>query len=186
MRSGRFHCRFRGRLFLGCAGRLSTRRRRAEGGVGLRRRVGAKAHATTSSVEATRAHAESVQIVYDPTKVSYGKLLQIFFSVVHDPTQINRQSPDHGPQYRTAIFTTDAQREIAEKVHRTTRCGEGVSEKDRDDARAGLRSIRPRPITRTSWSAIRLIRTLSINDLPKVRDLGVRVPRESIGRNPYA
>jgi peptide-methionine (S)-S-oxide reductase len=59
-------------------------------------------------------HAESVQIVYDPTRVSYGKLLQIFFSVVHDPTQLNRQGPDRGPQYRTAIFTADPlQREIA-------------------------------------------------------------------------
>lgn len=61
-------------------------------------------------------HAESVQIVYDPTKITYGQLLQIFFSVVHDPTQLNRQGPDHGPHYRTAIFTADpAQREIAEK-----------------------------------------------------------------------
>jgi peptide-methionine (S)-S-oxide reductase len=61
-------------------------------------------------------HAESVQIVYDPTRTTYGQLLQIFFSVVHDPTQLNRQGPDHGRQYRTAIFTADpAQREIAEK-----------------------------------------------------------------------
>jgi peptide-methionine (S)-S-oxide reductase len=61
-------------------------------------------------------HAESVQIVYDPTKITYGELLQIFFSVVHDPTQLNRQGPDHGPQYRTAIFAGDAeQREIAQK-----------------------------------------------------------------------
>jgi peptide-methionine (S)-S-oxide reductase len=61
-------------------------------------------------------HAESVQIVYDPTKITYGQLLQVFFSVVHDPTQLNRQGPDHGPQYRTAIFAADpAQREIAEK-----------------------------------------------------------------------
>jgi peptide-methionine (S)-S-oxide reductase len=61
-------------------------------------------------------HAESVQIVYDPTKITYGELLRIFFSVVHDPTQLNRQGPDHGPQYRTAIFTADPrQREIAEK-----------------------------------------------------------------------
>lgn len=61
-------------------------------------------------------HAESVQIVYDPTKISYGKLLHIFFSVVHDPTQLDRQGPDQGPQYRTAIFTANAkQREIAER-----------------------------------------------------------------------
>ena len=49
-------------------------------------------------------HAESVQVTYDPREISYGRLLQIFFSVVHDPTELNRQGPDEGPQYRTAIF----------------------------------------------------------------------------------
>jgi peptide-methionine (S)-S-oxide reductase len=55
-------------------------------------------------------HAESVRVVYDPSLVSFGQLLQVFFSVVHDPTQLNRQGPDVGPQYRSAIwYTTDAQ-----------------------------------------------------------------------------
>jgi peptide-methionine (S)-S-oxide reductase len=56
-------------------------------------------------------HAESVQVVYDPSQVSYGKLLQIFFSVGHDPTQLNRQGPDRGTQYRSAIFFKDAQQQ---------------------------------------------------------------------------
>jgi peptide-methionine (S)-S-oxide reductase len=60
-------------------------------------------------------HAESVEVIYDPAQVSYGKLLQIFFSVAHDPTQLNRQGPDHGPQYRSAIFYRNAdQKRIAE------------------------------------------------------------------------
>jgi len=59
-------------------------------------------------------HAESVQISYDPAQVTYGELLQIFFSVAHDPTQLNRQGPDSGTQYRSAIFYADAQqKEIA-------------------------------------------------------------------------
>jgi peptide-methionine (S)-S-oxide reductase len=61
-------------------------------------------------------HAETVQITYDPSKITYGKLLQIYFSVAHDPTQLNRQGPDHGTQYRSTIFPADAkQREIATK-----------------------------------------------------------------------
>ena len=60
-------------------------------------------------------HAESVKIVFDPAEVSYGQLLQIAFSVVHDPTQLNRQGPDVGTQYRSAVFyADDAQKRIAE------------------------------------------------------------------------
>ena len=60
-------------------------------------------------------HAESVQVTYDPKQVSYAQLLQIFFSVAHDPTQLNRQYPDTGPQYRSAIFYKDAnQKAVAE------------------------------------------------------------------------
>jgi len=63
----------------------------------------------------TTGHAESVQITYDPKKISYGRILQIFFSVVHDPTQLNRQGPDSGTQYRSAIFTADLeQKKVAE------------------------------------------------------------------------
>src|ERR1700728_3982081 len=63
----------------------------------------------------TTGHAESVEVVYDPSKITYGQLLRIFFSVAHDPTQLNRQGPDVGTSYRSAIFySNDEQKRIAE------------------------------------------------------------------------
>src|SRR5579864_5901730 len=60
-------------------------------------------------------HAESVKITYDPSQISYGKLLEVYFSVAHDPTELNRQGPDHGTQYRSAIFySNDEQKRVAE------------------------------------------------------------------------
>jgi peptide-methionine (S)-S-oxide reductase len=56
-------------------------------------------------------HAESVSVTYDPSKVSYGKLLQIYFSVAHNPTELNRQGPDSGTQYRSAIFAQNAEQQ---------------------------------------------------------------------------
>ncbi len=63
----------------------------------------------------TTGHAESVEVVYDPSQLTYGQLLRIFFSVAHDPTQLNRQGPDEGTSYRSAIFYTDPeQKRLAE------------------------------------------------------------------------
>jgi peptide-methionine (S)-S-oxide reductase len=77
---------------------------------------GSAATATYAQVTTeTTGHAESVEVTYDPSKITYGQLLRIFFSVAHDPTQLNRQGPDVGTSYRSAIFyTDDDQKRIAE------------------------------------------------------------------------
>jgi peptide-methionine (S)-S-oxide reductase len=62
-------------------------------------------------------HAESVQITYDPRKISYGRLLQVYFSVAHDPTQLDRQGPDFGTQYRSAIFPVNGEQARVAKAY---------------------------------------------------------------------
>ncbi len=77
---------------------------------------GSAGDATYDKVSSERTrHAEVVRISYDPAKVSYGQLLRIYFSVAHDPTQLNRQGPDVGPSYRSAIFPQNAaQKQVAQ------------------------------------------------------------------------
>ena len=77
---------------------------------------GSAATATYAQVTTeTTGHAESVRVVYDPSKITYGTLLRIFFSVAHDPTQLDQQGPDVGPSYRSAVFfLNDDQRRIAD------------------------------------------------------------------------
>ena len=120
----------------------------------------------------TTGHAESVQVTFDPRQVSYGRLLQIFFSVVHDPTLLNRQGPDTGPQYRSAIFpTNNEQAEVARAY---------ISQLDQAHAfkKAIVTKIDP---GRTFYPAERYHQDfltqnptypyIAINDLPKIDDL---------------
>jgi peptide-methionine (S)-S-oxide reductase len=77
---------------------------------------GSAATATYAQVTTeTTGHAESLEIVFDPSRITYGQLLRIFFSVAHDPTELNRQGPDNGPSYRSEIFyVNDEQKHIAD------------------------------------------------------------------------
>jgi peptide-methionine (S)-S-oxide reductase len=122
-------------------------------------------------------HAESVQVSFDPAEVTYGELLRIYFSVAHDPTQLNRQGPDSGSQYRSSIFyADDTQRHIAESY---------VAQLARDKAF-------PRPIV-TRVDPLKVFYPaegyhqdfylknpaypyIVINDLPKIRNLKALFP----------
>ncbi len=120
----------------------------------------------------TTRHAESVQVTFDPRQISYGRLLQIFFSVVHDPTELNRQGPDTGPQYRSAIFPANAEQAGIAKAYIA----------QLDQARAFKKAIVTRiEPDRTFYPAESyhqdfLTRNptfpyIAINDLPKIDDL---------------
>ena len=133
--------------------------------------------------EGDTGHAESVQITYDPAEVTYGQILQVFFSVAHDPTQLNRQGPDTGTQYRSAIFfANDAQKKIAEAY---------IAQLDE----AGVYA---RPIV-TKVSALKGFYAaedyhqdyllnhpdnpyIAINDLPKVRNFASALPALYVSR----
>jgi methionine-S-sulfoxide reductase len=93
----------------------------------------------------TTDHAESVEVVFDPSRITYGQLLRIYFSVAHDPTRLNRQGNDVGTSYRSAIFfTTDEQAAVGQGLYRGTRRAKSRPEGDRNRSHAseGLLSRR--------------------------------------------
>lgn len=117
-------------------------------------------------------HAESVQITFDPRQISYGRLLQIYFSVAHDPTQLNRQGPDRGTQYRSAIFpANDEQARVAKayiaQLNQThifksaivTKIEPGRAFYPAEDYHQDFLTLNP------------TYPYIAINDLPKVEDL---------------
>ena len=120
----------------------------------------------------TTGHAESVQITFDPAKVSYGELLQIFFSVAHDPTELNRQGPDTGTQYRSAIvYSDDTQKNIANAyIAQLTRAavfhGPIVTKVDR------LKGFYPAEGYHQDYLALNPTNPyIAFNDLPKIENL---------------
>lgn len=79
---------------------------------------GSRADANYAAVSSERtAHAEVIRISYDPRQISFGTLLRVYFSVAHDPTQLNRQGPDHGPSYRSAIFPQNARQQAVSRAY---------------------------------------------------------------------
>ncbi len=125
----------------------------------------------------TTGHAESVQVVYDPARISYDQLLQVFFTVAHDPTQLNRQGPDVGTQYRSAVFyRSPSQREAAERYIGKLREGKVWPGKIVTEVSA-LRGFHPAEGYHQNY----LVRHptqpyIVVNDMPKLEELRKRYP----------
>ena len=122
-------------------------------------------------------HAESVKITFNPQEISYGEILRIFFSVAHDPTQLNRQGPDTGTQYRSAIFyTDDAQRDIA-KAYIGQLNGSGVFQRAIVTRVDPLEGFYPAESYHQDFIARNpKYPYVVINDLPKIRNLEQEFP----------
>jgi peptide-methionine (S)-S-oxide reductase len=123
-------------------------------------------------------HAESVRVVYDPAQVSFGQLLQVFFSVVHDPTQKNRQGPDVGTQYRSAVwYTTDDQRQAALSYIEQLTEAKAFSRPIVTEVNA-LTGFYPAEEYHQDYLIHHPDQPyIAINDLPKVRNLRRRFPQ---------
>jgi len=128
-------------------------------------------------------HAESVQVVYDPSQVTFGQLLKVFFSVVHDPTELNRQGPDSGTQYRSAIFyRTDDQKRLADAYIAQLTAAKSFSRKIVTEVTGGKQFY-----AAEGYHQHYLVNHpdqpyIVINDIPKVRALQRDFPKLWVGK----
>jgi peptide-methionine (S)-S-oxide reductase len=127
----------------------------------------------------TTGHAEAVRVTFDPGQISYGQLLQIYFSVVHDPTQLDRQGPDAGPQYRSAIFPGTAEQASIAKTYIAQLNDAGVFPKPIVTTIESDRPFYPAEAYHQDYMT-RHPRDpyIMINDLPKVADLKRLFPKQ--------
>ena len=124
-------------------------------------------------------HAEAVQIVYDPSKISYGQLMQIFFSVVHNPTELNYQGPDHGTQYRSAIFSTNVAQTAAAKAYIAQLSASGVYGGALVTTVEVGRSFYPAEASHQDYLVLHPDAAYIVtNDLPKVAAMKVMFPAQ--------
>ena len=131
----------------------------------------------------TTGHAESVKITYDPKIVSYEQLLNIFFSVVHDPTELNRQGPDTGSQYRSAIFFTDAEQQKAAQNYIAKLTAEHIFDKPIVTQVTPLEKFYPAEDYHQNYLEQHPNQPyIVINDQPKVDNLSKQFPDLYVGK----
>lgn len=125
----------------------------------------------------TTGHAESVEITYDPREISYGRILQIYFSVAHDPTELNRQGPDSGTQYRSAIFpTTPEQEKIAKAYVAQLNAGKAFSSPVVTSIEPGRSFYAAEGYHQDFLAKNPTYPYIAINDMPKVEALKDQFP----------
>jgi peptide-methionine (S)-S-oxide reductase len=128
-------------------------------------------------------HAESVQVVYDPSQITFGQLLKVFFSVVHDPTELNRQGPDEGTQYRSAIFyKTDEQKRIAEAYIAQLTAAKAFHGKIVTEVTGGKQFFAAEQYHQHYLVNHPDSPYIIINDIPKVRNLRREFPQLWVGK----
>jgi peptide-methionine (S)-S-oxide reductase len=127
--------------------------------------------------EGTTGHAESVRVTYDPSQVTLGQLLQIFFSVAHDPTEVNRQGPDTGTQYRSAIFVNSpAQKRVVDAYIAQLDASKVYPKRIATEV-ASLRAFYPAEAYHQDYAALHPHNPyIVINDAPKVTQLREMFP----------
>ncbi|MDB5664615.1 peptide-methionine (S)-S-oxide reductase MsrA [Cypionkella sp.] len=127
----------------------------------------------------TTGHAEAVKIVYDPSKISYGHLLQIYFSVVHNPTELNRQGPDTGTQYRSTIFPTTAeQAKIAKAYIAQLDAAKSFGRPIVTTVEPGAKFYKAEDYHQDFLTLNPDYPYIVVNDLPKVADLKTHFPKD--------
>jgi peptide-methionine (S)-S-oxide reductase len=144
--------------------------------------AGATAHYEIVSTGRT-AHAESVEITYDASKVTYGQLLRVFFSVAHDPTELNRQGPDVGRQYRSAIFFSDKDQERIARAYIAQLEGAGTFPRKIATEVAALPAFYPAEDYHQDYVARNPGDPyVMFNDAPKLKKLQALLPDLYVGR----
>jgi peptide-methionine (S)-S-oxide reductase len=122
-------------------------------------------------------HAESVQVTYDPTKVTYGRLLQVFFSVAHNPTELNRQGPDSGTQYRSAIFAQNPEQDKIAQAYIAQLDGSKVFSAPIVTKIEDHKNFFPAEGYHQNYLTLHPTSPyIAVNDLPKVQSLKALVP----------
>lgn len=125
----------------------------------------------------TTGHAESVEVVYDPARISYERLLQVFFTVAHDPTQLNRQGPDVGTQYRSAIFYASPEQHQAAQHYIARLTRNGIFDRPIVTQVVPLTRFYPAEAYHQDYLAHHRDQPYIVyNDLPKLRRLERRFP----------